>query len=47
MSAIYSPAISVYDESASRKKERPMRSLLFNTFLAGLLLWLLMPEPSF
>jgi len=24
-----------------------MRSLLFNTFLAGLLLWLLMPEPSF
>lgn len=35
-------AISVYDENASRQKERPMLSLCFNTFPAGLLLWLLM-----
>ncbi|ACV33773.1 hypothetical protein CAP2UW1_0422 [Candidatus Accumulibacter phosphatis] len=42
MIAIYDSAKSLYDGGASRQKERPMRSLLFNTFLAGLLLWLVM-----
>ncbi|UCV20050.1 hypothetical protein [Ferribacterium limneticum] len=38
---IYKRQNTAYDENRSQQKASTMRSLLFNTLLAGLLFWLL------